>query len=246
MDPTKEGPYFYEGLDISLPYEPFYIGKGHGYRDMVHLQDYRLKGKTYLYNKLNKLIDNGIEPMVVRLYENLTEKESFDKEILLIEKIGKKYKGEGTLTNIVDGGEGVTGLVHTKESREKMSLKGENHPNWGKKLKDSTKKKISEKLKANNPMKNPEVAEKVRQQNLGRDPWNKGKSETRPEVIKKLSEKKKKYRNIKATSKETGEVFELNDTKEAMEFVGKTHRMIMIYFEKGESKDYYWSFDKDD
>ncbi len=125
-----------------------------------------------------------------------------------------------------------------------MSLKGKEHPNWGKKLKDSTKKKISEKLKLNNPMHNPKVSEKVRQKNLGREPWNKGKSEKRPEVIKKMSQKKIKYKNIKAISKKTSEVIEFNNTNEVIKFVGKTHRMVMIYFEKGESKDYYWKFEK--
>jgi predicted RNA-binding protein associated with RNAse of E/G family len=123
-------------------------------------------------------------------------------------------------------------------------MRGKYHANWGKKLKDSTKKKISEKLKLNNPMHNPEVSEKVRQKNLGREPWNKGKSEKRPEVIKKMSQKKIKYKNIKAVSKKTGEVIEFNNTNEVIEFVGKTHRMVMIYFEKGESKDYYWKFEK--
>ena len=59
-----------------------------------------------------------------------------------------------------------------------------------------------------------------------------------------MSDKKKKYRNIKSVSKETGEVFNFDDTKEVMKFVNKTHRMVMIYFERGESKDYYWTFIK--
>jgi hypothetical protein len=135
------------------------------------------------------------------------------------------------LTNLSDGGGG-------------SPMRGEEHANWGKSLKESTKKKISERLKLNNPMHNPEVSEKVRQKNLGREPWNKGKSEKRPEVIKKLSQKKIKYKNIKAISKKTGEVIEFNNTNEVIEFIGKTHRMVMIYFEKGESKDYYWKFEK--
>jgi group I intron endonuclease len=244
MDPNKSGSYYYEGLDFSFLYEPFYIGKGHNNRDVIHLRDSRLNKKTYLSNKLNKLLIDGDSPIIFRVYENLSESESFEKEKLLIEKIGKKYKKEGPLVNIVDGGQGVSGLIHTEESRKKMSLKGKEHPNWGKKLKDSTKKKISEKLKLNNPMHNPEVSEKVRQKNLGREPWNKGKSEKRPEVIKKMSQKKIKYKNIKAISKKTGEVIEFNNTNEVIEFIDKTHRMVMIYFEKGESKDYYWKFEK--
>ena len=245
IDPSKKGEYFYECLDFSFLYEPFYIGKGQNERMFIHLKDYRLKRKNHMSNKINKLKKNGIEPIIIKLYDGLTEKEAFDKEIFLIKYIGRKLKEEGPLVNIVDGGEGVSGLVHTKESREKMSLKGDKHPNWGKKFKESTKKKISEKLKANNPMKRHEVSEKVRLSNLGRDPWNKGKLEKRPEVIKKLSDKKIKYKDIKAISKETGEIFRFENTNEVMLFVNKTHRMIMIYFEKGECKNYFWTFNKD-
>ncbi len=242
IDPSKRGSYFYDGLNFSFLYEPFYIGKGQNDRIMVHLNEYRLKKKSYLSNKINKILKSGNEPIIFKLYENLTEQEAFEKEIFLIDSIGRKIKNSGPLTNIVDGGNGVTGLVHTEESRKKMSLKGDKHPNWNKSLKPSTKKKISEKLKLNNAMWRPEVSEKVRQKNLGRKPWNKGKIENREEVIKKLSEKKIKYRNIKAISKKTGEIFEFNNTNEVMLFVNKTHRMVMIYFEKGESKDYYWEF----
>jgi len=93
-------------------------------------------------------------------------------------------------------------------------------------------------------MHNPEVSERVRQMNLGREPWNKGISEIRPEVIRKMSEKKIKYRNIRAISKYTNEVIEFENTNEVIEFLNKTHRMVMIYFKKGESKEYYWTFNK--
>lgn len=242
IDPRKTGRFSYAGLNFSFLCEPFYIGKGHNDRMLVHFQEYRLKNKNYISNKINNILNSGNEPIVFKIYENLTEEEAFEKEIDLINYIGRKIKNEGPLVNIVDGGSGVTGLIHSEESRKKMSLKGENHPNWGKKLKDSTKKKISDKLKLNNGMFRPDVSEKVRQKNLGREPWNKGKSEVREEVIEKLREKKIKYRNIKAVSKNTGETFEFRDTNEVMLFLKKTHRMIMIYFEKGESKDYYWTF----
>jgi group I intron endonuclease len=242
IDPSKKGLYSYDGLDFSFLYEPFYIGKGHNNRIITHLQEYRLKRKNLMSNKLNKIIKLGYDPIVFKLYENLTEQESFDKEIFLIDKIGKRIYNEGPLANLVDGGGGVSGLIHTKESRKKMSLKGDKHPNWGKKLKESTKEKISERLKLNNPMKNPIVSEKVRLKNLGRKPWNKDSKEKRDYVIKKLSEKKIKYRNIKAISKKTGEIFEFENTNEVMSFINKTHRMIMIYFKKGESKEYYWTF----
>jgi group I intron endonuclease len=244
LDPTKPIKGFYDGLDLSFLFEPFYIGKGKEDRYVKHLQDYKLKNKNYLSNKINKLRSKSLEPIIVKLFENLTENDAFELEVNLINKIGKKIEKRGPLVNIVNGGEGVSGLKHSQESRSKMSLKGEKHPNWGKSLKESTRNKISQRLKLNNPMHKPEISEKVRQKNIGREPWNKGKTEERPDIIKKLSEKKMKYKNIKAISKETGNVLEFNNTNEIISFLNKTHRMIMIYFEKGESKDYFWTFDK--
>jgi hypothetical protein len=233
MDPTKRGSYFYEGLDFSFLYEPFYIGKGCNSRFKNHLMPSSLDKDSFFYKKLRSLISKKINPIIEKIYLNLYEKDAYEREIFLISKIGKKTINTGPLFNISDGGDGIT-------------LKGEEHPNWGKNLKESTRKKISERLKLNNPMRNPEVVERVRLKNLGREPWNKGKSEKRPEVIKKLSEKKIKYRNIKAISKENGEIIEFENTYEVVDFMNKTYRMIMIYFERGESKDYFWKFDKID
>lgn len=245
LDPSKSGRYSYEGLEQSFLYEPFYVGKGKINRITSHLQDYRLKRKTHMSNKLNKMISEGLSPIILKLYDGLSESDSLSKEIEIISKIGIRNDNKGPLVNITYGGQGFSGLKHTEESRKKMSFKGENHPNWGKHLKESTRKKISERLKINNGMRNPEVSEKVRLNNLGREPWNKGKSETREDVIQKMSQKKIKYRNIKATSKSTGEIIEFDNTNQVISFMKKTHRMIMIYFERGESKDYYWQFDKD-
>lgn len=48
IDPSKRGSYFYDGLNFSFLYEPFYIGKGQNDRIMVHLNEYRLK-KRLIY-----------------------------------------------------------------------------------------------------------------------------------------------------------------------------------------------------
>jgi hypothetical protein len=231
MDPRKNGRYFYEGLDICFLYEPFYVGKGKNKRCYQHLMESNYSRKTFMGNKIKSFLKKKIDPIIVKLYDGILESDAYDRESYLIEKIGKLSSDDGPLVNLSEGGAGVT-------------LKGKDHPNWGKNLKESTRKKISEKLKINNGMKRKEVSDKVRDKNLGREPWNKGIKEERTDVIKKLSEKKIKYRNIKAISKKTGEIIEFNNTNDVMDFVKKTHRMIMIYFERGESKEYFWKFDK--
>jgi hypothetical protein len=232
LDQSKCGKFQYKGLNYCFLYEPFYIGKGSGTRYKNHLTPSSMSRNTYMANKLTKMINENNEPIILKIYENLTEKEALNIEKLFINKIGRRITNEGSLANMTEGGENGTGL------------KKEHHPNWGKKLSEETKKKISNKLKINNPMFKREVVEKVRQKNIGRDPWNKGSKETRPEVIKKMSDKKKKYYNIVSECKKTGEKKYFNDIKEVMNFLGKTYGMIRIYFKKGESKDYFWTFDK--
>lgn len=240
LDISKKVEKTYSNLGLSFLYEPFYIGKGKGDRYISHFKGHRLKSKTYISNKINHLISIDKKPTVVKLYENLTEEEAFELERHLISTIGRHNDKKGPLVNITDGGEGVSGLKHTEESRSKMSLKGEKHPNFGKNLQESTKEKISEKLKLNNPMKNPKTSEKVRLKNLGRTPWNKGLS-TPEDVCKKQSEKKIKYRNIKMVSKENpNEIETFENIYDAMAYTKKCYRSIYLYIQKGESLTHYW------
>jgi len=240
LDPSKPIQKTYE--DFSLIYEPFYIGKGKEGRKLVHLKDYKLKNKTHLSNKILSIRNNGLEPFIVELYDNLSEEESLIIEKNLISIIGRRILKSGPLVNITDGGEGVSGLKHTFESRIKMSNKGENHPNWNKKLSETTCKKISEKLKLNNPMKNPEISEKVRLKNIGRTPWNKGLS-TPKDICKKLSDKKIKYFNIQLISKKDNTIQTFYSIYDVMSFLGKCYRSVYLYLQKNESKDYFIKYE---
>jgi hypothetical protein len=240
LDPSKLYQKTFE--DFSFMFEPFYIGKGKDDRKMVHLRNYRLNNKTHLSNKILDLRNNGIEPIITELYVNLTEEESLDIEKKLISIIGRRILKSGPLVNITDGGEGISGLKHTHESRKKMSNKGEKHPNWNKKLSDTTRKKISDKLKLNNPMKNPEISEKVRLKNIGRTPWNKGIS-TPEDICKKLSDKKIKYHNIQLISKKDNTIEFFNNIYEVMLFLQKCYRSVYLYLQKNESKEYFIKYE---
>jgi len=237
LDPSKPINKSYENFNISFLYEPFYIGKGKEKRNLIHLKKYKLTNKTHLSNKILNIRNKGFEPIIIKIYENLQEEESLMLEKKLISMIGRRLKKTGPLVNITDGGEGTSGLKHTLESRKKMSNKGEKHPNWNKNLSEETKKKISEKLKLNNPMKNPEISEKVRLQNLGRVPWNKGLN-TPDDICKKLSEKKIKYFNIKLISKKDNSIKLFNNIYDVMAFLEKCYRSVYLYLQKKETKDY--------
>jgi len=154
LDPRKHGKYCYKNMCFT--FEPFYVGKGSNgrYKNISRRSDYFIR-------KINKIKKSGLEPIVIKLFENLFEKQSLDKEIELIEEIRKI--NPGFLVNETDGGDGTSGYIHTEESKNKMSEnhkgkivseetrkkmsennKGENHPNFGKHPSEETRKKMSE------------------------------------------------------------------------------------------------------
>jgi len=109
---------------------PYYIGKGNGRR-------------AYQKQKWHNPPKNGSR--IIFLKQNLTEKNAFKHEIYMISVFGRKDLGTGILRNRTNGGEGVSGLVHTDESKEKMSKasKGNSHFK-GKKHTEESKRKNSE------------------------------------------------------------------------------------------------------
>lgn len=118
LDPRKPGVYKYNDLEFS--YEPIYIGKGKNNRLYQHTKLYNLnKYDSYKDRKLKKIINEGFKPIIVKLKENLIEQDALNLEKEYISKI-KRYP-DGPLTNLTDGGDGVSGLKHTPESKEKMS-----------------------------------------------------------------------------------------------------------------------------
>ena len=96
------------------------------------------------------------------------------KEIEFISIYGRKDMGNGTLVNLTNGGDGSVGVFVTNETRLKLSLmfKGENHPNFGKKLSKKTCMKKSESMKnSDKNLKGKKLPDwwkdKIRQTKLG-------------------------------------------------------------------------------
>lgn len=134
----------------------FYIGKGT--RRRAWSKEYH---NNYWNNIVAKYPDYKIE--ILARWE--TEKEAFDHEVFLIET----FRNMGIkLTNVTNGGTGVVGYKHTKESIQKRldamqgyvvseetkakmreSSLGEKNHFFGKNHSEDSKKKISEAKKAN-------------------------------------------------------------------------------------------------
>jgi hypothetical protein len=104
---------------IALKGTPYYIGKGSN-------------GRAYSkHHTINLPKDKS---NIVILEYNLSENKAFYIEKFLIVCYGRIDIGTGILRNRTDGGEGSSGLVHSSESKMKMSdaNKGENNPMYGK------------------------------------------------------------------------------------------------------------------
>jgi hypothetical protein len=116
LDPRKSGQYCYN--DICFLYEPFYVGKGKNrrWRDIGEN-----KRNNFFKNKINKIKQFGLEPLVFKLYENLNENRSFELEIELINEI--KNINPKILVNMTYGGEGGSGHIVSSETKELISKK---------------------------------------------------------------------------------------------------------------------------
>jgi hypothetical protein len=99
---------------------PFYVGKGSGERCNAHVVEakYYVKRKSPKLNKIRKLMRLGMEPIVIKLEENVSDKQALDLECLLIAEM----RDLGfALTNMTDGGDGAQGYKHTEEHKQRMS-----------------------------------------------------------------------------------------------------------------------------
>ena len=97
-NPLKEGQYFYIG----------YTGREERLNE--HLNCKKADKNHHKKNTIKKILNAGLIPNMVRLLENVTEKQAKDEEIRLIAHHGRADKGLGSLTNMTDGGEGNHGI----------------------------------------------------------------------------------------------------------------------------------------
>lgn len=116
LDPRKPGIFNYG--EIEFPFEPFYIGKGTRGRCYSGIRDKKSSRKV---SKINSIIKGGEFPIIMKIEEGLTNKESQEKEITYIKKIGRMDLKLGPLTNMTSGGDGGLGLKHSEEWKKILS-----------------------------------------------------------------------------------------------------------------------------
>jgi hypothetical protein len=70
---------------------------------------------------INKIINSGLQPMFLRMKENLNNQQSIDIEKHFIKLIGRRNLHKGPLANLTDGGEGNEGWIVSNETKELWS-----------------------------------------------------------------------------------------------------------------------------
>jgi len=126
---------------------PFYIGKGRGRRDREHLTNSALRKRTPFYNKLRKLLCEGVTPKVAHLADNLVERDAFALETFFILALGRRNDptNSGPLCNLSNGGEGSAGHIPSEEARRKYAEAARRNRNHtGHKHSEETKQRIRE------------------------------------------------------------------------------------------------------
>lgn len=115
--------------------EVFYVGIGNEQRPYV-----KVNRNQFWHNVVNKYV---YEVEVVAT--GLSWEDACELEELMILAYGRRDLGTGTLVNMTSGGDGVKGLIHSEETRQKMSAakSGENHPMYGKKFSTEHRQKLS-------------------------------------------------------------------------------------------------------
>jgi len=121
----------------------FYIGKGHGRRAWA---------KDYRNNHWNHIVAKYPDYKIEILARWSTEKEAFDHEVFLIDT----FRAMGTkLTNVTNGGDGVSGYKHTLETKKILS---DHH----KRLHNLPEQRARNSERNKLRMQNPEIKSRVR------------------------------------------------------------------------------------
>jgi hypothetical protein len=134
---------------------PFYVGKGSGYRPNKHLNETAENTENYKkYCFIKGLRSKGLEPLIVKVRENLFEDEAYQIEADTIQLYGRKdIDPGGILTNICIDNRPPR-PKWDDERRQKASDLMKGNTRWdrgGAPYPERAKKLISQKLLENHP-----------------------------------------------------------------------------------------------
>jgi hypothetical protein len=138
-----------------------------------HLKE-SICGNNILKSKIQHIRQEGFEPIVEKVHDNISNNVAITLEKELIAKYGRITNNTGTLCNFTDGGEGTDGYKHRPETKQLFSnmrrgrkqTVAQYQANCNRIISDTTKKKISESQIGVDRL-SPEIREKIRLSNIG-------------------------------------------------------------------------------
>jgi hypothetical protein len=126
VDPRKPGSFTYD--NYKFDFEPFYIGKGKDSRYKRHLNQSQLNAGNNPHKErvFKKIAAAGFHPTdhVVLIGEQLSEADACQLEQEVIRAIGRSNLHTGPLTNLTDGGEGMSNFVSPCKGKTYEELYG--------------------------------------------------------------------------------------------------------------------------
>jgi Uri superfamily endonuclease len=100
----------------------FYIGKGKGKRMYDHLNENDQRENNNIKKGIIKKIkQSGYAPNIVILNKSENELKMFEQEIYYIKEFGRLVDGNGYLSNLTLGGQGMSGYRHKEETKQRWS-----------------------------------------------------------------------------------------------------------------------------